>query len=259
MTFRTPPTQTNCSFMTIYKVTIYFIIRAFNGTYQGRLDSRTKKIAYDTSGEDFFASLFWYSVRPKPGATLSDYTGASAILWSYLNAMAIIQNDLFYWMPCSKTSFRHTGWTDTIINCGPWKNLTTFHRNSDVNNPFYLSKILKDVKMSSMKRHNALTLSFFATEKSEKETSTFWNIISWLTACLFFPLFCWSYYFYATNSWHFVHILNYIKGQHQTKNSNEIEMKSITNRRRHRNLSSADNSRSMSCDLRWVCLEKVFR
>ena len=186
---------------------------------------------------------------------LSGYTGASAILWSYLNAMSIIKNDLFYWMPCSKTLFRHTGWTDTIINCGPWKNLTTFHRNSDVNNPFYLSKILKDIKLSSMKRHNALTLSFFATEKSEKETSTFWNIISWLTACLFFPLFCWSYYFYATNSWHFVHILNYIKGQHQTKNSNEIEMKSITDRRRHRNLSSADNSRSMSCDLRWVCQE----
>ena len=164
--------------------------------------------------------------------------------------MSIIEEDIFYWMPCSKTSFRSARSTDIIINCGPWKKFKTFHRDIYSTNSRYLSKILEGSKSGSLKKHNAIKLSFYAIEKPNKQSSTFWNIISWLTACLFFPLFCWRYYFYATNTWHFVHILNYIKGQHRTSSSNEIEMKSTTNRLRHRNLSSTDNSRSMSCDLR---------
>ena len=164
--------------------------------------------------------------------------------------MSIIDEDLFYWMPCSKKSTHNSRSTDTIINCGPWKTLNTFHRDLYSSDPRYLSKILKKVKLGSIKKRYVLKLSFFATEKPNKQSSTFWNVISWFTACLFFPLFCWSYYFYATNSWHFVHILNYIKGQHQNQHSSEIEMKSTTNRLHHRNLSSTDNSRSMSCDLR---------
>ena len=153
-------------------------------------------------------------------------------LWSYLNAMSIIEEDLFYWMPCSKKSTHNSRSTDIIINCGPWsmEKINTFYHD-----------------LYSTKRPK---IEFLCIWKTKKQSSTFWNVISWFTACLFFPLFCWSYYFYATNSWHFVHILNYIKGQHQTQNSNEIEMKSTTNRLRHRNLSSTDNSRSMSCDLR---------
>ena len=164
--------------------------------------------------------------------------------------MSIIDEHLFYWMPCSKKSTHNSRSTDIIINCGPWKTFNTFHRDLYSSDPRYLSKILKKFKLGSIKKRNVLKLSFFSTEKLNKQSSTFWNVISWFTACLFFPLFCWSYYFYATNSWHFVHILNYIKGQHQNQNSNEIEMKSTANRLHHRNLSSTDNSRSMSCDLR---------
>ena len=164
--------------------------------------------------------------------------------------MSIIERDIFHWMPCSKTSFRNSRSTDIIINCGPWKKMNTIHRDLYSTDPRYLSKILKSIKSGSIRKRSVLSLSFFATEKPKQQSSTFWNVISWFTACLFFPLFCWSYYFYATNSWHFIHILNYIKGQHQTQNSNEIEMKSTTNRLHHRNLSSTDNSRSMSCDLR---------